>query len=525
MSQPATSSAYEDDFERELRQDVLIEAIAKGRLVPVLGGDINLCGRPIEDGTPVSWERVIDGLQYPPSTCELAKYLLDQAKKRDLDPEIRKIIDALAGQLQNPNDSLSAVGLANACQYLKFASPLILQGLLPKLLSREYYSTPVHDFLVRLAQYEPAEDYPEKRPYPCIVTTCYDQVLEQQLRKNKVPFHLVAYVLGRQGGEFQYTPPTVPGAPSAAARSVDWKKFEMEPFKKHAIVIKLNGGSGSDSAVTEDHYIDYLSHQNVKESLHPMLLAKLITRGRTDSSHLLFLGYSPRNWSLRVILRRIWSESLENQNKRWTVLLEEQSGKVDRKFWDQYSLEAGDIQVTGSLDADMKALAAGIEKLRALASPQPPPKDPTIVSKPRRDGIFFSYSHTDADALKELTDMLAPVAQKLNIWHDRMIEPGAKWRDEINEAIGSAKAAVLLVSPAFLKSDFIEKDELPPLLEAASKDGCRILWIAVRESLVDVTDIGAYQALYPRALMNLSTEERNKAISEIAHKIFEIMSK
>ena len=75
----------------------------------------------------------------------------------------------------------------------------------------------------------------------------------------------------------------------------------MEGFKQHAVVIKLNGGiPGADPAtsqITEDNYIDYLSHQGVKESLPEILTAKLTKRGRTDSSHLLFLGYSPRHWS------------------------------------------------------------------------------------------------------------------------------------------------------------------------------------------------------------------------------------
>jgi hypothetical protein len=97
---------------------------------------------------------------------------------------------------------MSAVSLASVCQYRSICQPGDSGRGVAAAPGQEYRPTPVHDFLVKFAQYEPPSDYPANRPYPCIVTACFDQVLEQQLRKNEVPFHLVAFVLGPSGGVF-----------------------------------------------------------------------------------------------------------------------------------------------------------------------------------------------------------------------------------------------------------------------------------------------------------------------------------
>ncbi len=70
-----------------------------------------------------------------------------------------------------------------------------------------------------------------------------------------------------------------------------------------------------------------------------------------------------------------------------------------------------------------------------------------------------------------------------------------KWRDEIVATLGSAKVAVLLVTPDFLGSEFVQNDELPSLLAAAESGGLTIFWVPVRPSLVNRTPLGAYQAV------------------------------
>ena len=145
-----------------------------------------------------------------------------------------------------------------------------------------------------------------------------------------------------------------------------------------------------------------------------------------------------------------------------------------------------------------------------------------------RDQVFISYSHKDKDWLDRLQTTLKPLVRNgaLTVWADTQIRAGDKWKEEIEAALSRAKIAVLLVSQDFLASDFIANEELPPLLEAAEKEGLTIFWVPVTASLYEETDIAKYQAAHdPNApLDGLAEPELNVALVAIGKKIQEISS-
>lgn len=114
----------------------------------------------------------------------------------------------------------------------------------------------------------------------------------------------------------------------------------------------------------------------------------------------------------------------------------------------------------------------------------------------RRTAVFICYSHSDAKWLEHLQPYFKPLERQgeISVWNDTQIQPGQKWKEEIRRALGRAKVAVLLVSQAFLASDFITQQELPSILKAEKERGLTVFWIAISSCTYYGTPIEDFQA-------------------------------
>jgi hypothetical protein len=166
----------------------------------------------------------------------------------------------------------------------------------------------------------------------------------------------------------------------------------------------------------------------------------------------------------------------------------------------------------------------------ATPAPAPPPSiAPAPALKAKRTRVFISYSSTDAKWLTRLQLHLRPLERDgALIWDDTRIKAGVRWREEIRRALDETKVAVLLVSAAFIASDFINTEELPPLLKAAEEDGATILPVIVSASRFDRTpSLSCIQAVNdPRKpLAKLPRGSQEDVLNEVAVAVEEALER
>src|SRR6266567_4055560 len=96
--------------------------------------------------------------------------------------------------------------------------------------------------------------------------------------------------------------------------------------------------------------------------------------------------------------------------------------------------------------------------------------------------IFFCYAHADEDLLMKLKSHLSPLLNQglIDVWHDRDISAGSEWEQEIKEQMNAAQIILLLVSPDFMASKYINNVELKRAIERHQRGKARVIPIIVR---------------------------------------------
>jgi SIR2-like protein len=277
---------------------LVAELLASAEVVPFLGAGANLCDRPEE----AHWELG----HFVPSGRELASTLAQRSRypADDLDLlRVSQYVDAILGEGQ-------------------------LYRYLHSVFDADYPPTSLHRFLARI----PALLRERRQPQLLVLTTNYDDLVERALADAGESFDVIWYEAkrGPLQGRFMHRDPS---------GGVDWierpNKYTGLNLAERPVVLKLHGAvdradSKRDSyVITENSYIDYLVGGDVGEQI------PFEVRERMADSHFLFLGYSMRDWNLRVILNRIWGEQ-QLDLKSWAVQREpvdEGAREVEEALW------------------------------------------------------------------------------------------------------------------------------------------------------------------------------------------------
>ena len=289
----------------------LIGALKAGSLVPLLGAGVNMSGR----GS--TWS---ESTRFLPSGQELANYLAAKYNYKEKERDLLRVSQfvALTG------------------------SPTGLYRELHSLFEGDHEPGAVHRLLAAIPKML-SEDG-ETPKYQLILTTNYDRALECAFDEVDEPYHLLWYLSeGENNGKFMHRPPR-----SAAAKLIeDPNEYDEVSTEECTVICKIHGGVGdagdapeSESyVITEDDYLDYLTHSTEIAQLFPALIALHLL-----GAEFLFLGYNLRDWNLRVILNRIWqAQSRTLSRKSWAI--QRRPKPLDRLFWADRKVDILDIDL------------------------------------------------------------------------------------------------------------------------------------------------------------------------------------
>ncbi len=130
-----------------------------------------------------------------------------------------------------------------------------------------------------------------------------------------------------------------------------------------------------------------------------------------------------------------------------------------------------------------------------------------------RKKVIIFHHETDKKYLERLRVHLTPLEKKylIEVWDTTSILPGAVRHAETQQALSTAKVAILLINADFLASDFVE-NELPMLLDINRAKGTVILSIITNYCAFQGTKLSQFQAVNtsstPLSSMNKSKQEK-----------------
>jgi hypothetical protein len=187
-------------------------------------------------------------------------------------------------------------------------------------------------------------------PHQLLVTTSYGLALERAFEAAGEEVDVVSYIAsGRDRGRFCHL------SPDGATRVIDVPNMYATELSldRRTVILKIRGqidpsDAGADSfVVTEDDYIDYLLRADVASAV-PVGLAATLRR-----SHFLFLGYTVRDWHLRLVLGRMWGDE-PVAYRSWAV--HPKPGPAERELWRRLDVELAETP----LELYVEGLAGGV---------------------------------------------------------------------------------------------------------------------------------------------------------------------
>lgn len=290
---------------------IIWNCLKTGDVVPFLGAGASFVGR----ASGVEW-RPGDPTSLP-SGLELAHFLADEAEFPATEPQER--------------DDLAKV----SSYYVDIAGRRVLRERLRDVLCQPYHTGPLHELLAAI-------------PAPMvIVVTNYDTLVEQAFRAASKPYDLVTYPTDQKdiAGSILWWPY---GAIQPEAKEAKYLDIDLT---KTTVIYKMHGSIVTDNdrwdsfVITEEDYVEFLSRMMDNKAIPPCLMEYFRERS------FLFLGYSLRDWNLRVVLKNMSKQlakraAVDNDDDplpSWAI--QYSPSELERKLWAKRGVNIFDVAI------------------------------------------------------------------------------------------------------------------------------------------------------------------------------------
>jgi len=172
-----------------------------------------------------------------------------------------------------------------------------------------------------------------------IVTTNYDNLLEQAFAEAGKPYDLVVYPA--DNAEYANGVLWWPhGHPEP--RKMKSSDIDVEDLRQTNVIYKMHGTVWKDSPVwdsfviTEEDYVRFLSR--IKNAVPAAF------RRHFSARSFLFLGYGLRDWNLRVLLKEV----SVSERKSWAIMKAPTS--LEKRLWAQRKVDLYDVDLVNFVD-------------------------------------------------------------------------------------------------------------------------------------------------------------------------------
>jgi len=216
--------------------------------------------------------------------------------------------------------------LAKVCSYyVEMGGRKALRRRLRQMLRGDYEPGPLHQFLACV-------------PAPqVIVVTNYDTLVEQAFMAAGKPYDLVIYPADRKD-----IANSVLWWPHGTAEPLPVKTNELDiDLSKTNVIYKMHGTVAHETekwdnfVITEEDYVEFLSRMTTNTAVPSLFYPHFRERS------FLFLGYSLRDWNLRVVLNNLSKHFASRQASgaadddevvpSWSIQLH--PSELERRLW------------------------------------------------------------------------------------------------------------------------------------------------------------------------------------------------